>query len=164
MASEDLAREIGRHLAPVYAADRSGDLSAYTVRLVLTDLRRIDISATTPAGVEQSPAAAQNQSPPDPIPELIGTFKFDAVLAAVKAARHDVLISAHLTLQRPGPQPRRCDRRPPARAMTELTGRLRRRAGPPPRASPCPRRRKTAGSSPPSGPPSPAAPSSNSAP
>jgi hypothetical protein len=130
MASEDLAREIGRHLAPVYAADRSGDLSAYTVRLVLTDLRRIDISATTPAGVEQSPAAAQNQSPPDPIAELIGTFKFDAVLAAVKAARHDVLISAHLTLQRPGPQPRRCDRRPPARAMTELTGRLRRRAGP----------------------------------
>jgi hypothetical protein len=98
-AAEDLAREIGRHLAPVYAADRSGDLSAYTVRLVLTDLRRIDISATTPAGVEQSPAAAQNQSPPDPIAELIGTFKFDAVLAAVKAARHDVLIGAHLTLQ-----------------------------------------------------------------
>src|ERR1700689_2201357 len=76
-ASEDLAREIGRPLAPVYAADRSGDLSAYTVRLVLTDLRRIDISATTPAGVEQSPAAGQNQSPPDPIAELIGTFKFD---------------------------------------------------------------------------------------
>jgi hypothetical protein len=90
-AEEDLARKIGRHLSPVYAADRSGDPSAYTVRLVLTDLRRIDISATTPAGVEQSPAAAQNQSPPDPIAELIGTFKFDAVLAAVKAARHDVL-------------------------------------------------------------------------
>ena len=69
------------------------------MRLVLSDLRRIDITATAPAGGEQSPAAAQNQSPPDPIAELIGTFKFDAVLAAVKAARHDVLIGAHLTLQ-----------------------------------------------------------------
>jgi hypothetical protein len=99
-AAEDLAREIGRRLSPVYAADRGGDPSAYTVRLVLSDLRRIDITATAVAGGEQSPAAAaQNQSPPDPIAELIGTFKFDAVLAAVKAARHDVLIGAHLTLQ-----------------------------------------------------------------
>jgi hypothetical protein len=70
------------------------------VRLVLSDLRRIDITATAPAGGGQSPAAAaQNQSPPDPIAELIGTFQFEAVLAAVKAARHDVLIGAHLTLQ-----------------------------------------------------------------
>jgi hypothetical protein len=30
---------------------------------------------------------------------LIGNFRFDAVLAAVKAARGDVLIGAHLTLQ-----------------------------------------------------------------
>jgi len=99
-AAEDLAREIGRHLSPVYAADRSGDLSAYTVRLVLTDLRRIDITATAPAGGERSPAAAaQNQSPPDRVAELISSFQFEAVLAAVKAARHDVLIGAHLTLQ-----------------------------------------------------------------
>ncbi len=99
-AAEDLAREIGRHLSPVYAADRSGDLSAYTVRLVLSDLRRIDITATAPAGAEQSPsAAAQNQSPSERVAELIGTFQFEAVLAAVKAARHDVLIGAHLTLQ-----------------------------------------------------------------
>jgi hypothetical protein len=99
MASEDLAREIGRHLAPVYAADRSGDLSAYTIRLVLSDLRRVDITATAPAGAEQSPSAAQNQSPSERVAELIGTFQFEAVLAAVKAARHDVLIGAHLTLQ-----------------------------------------------------------------
>jgi len=97
-AAEDLAREIGRRLSPVYAADRGGDSSAYTVRLVLSDLRRIDITATPSAEGKQSPAA-QNQSPPDPIAELIGTFQFDAVLAAVKAARHDVLIGAHLTLQ-----------------------------------------------------------------
>jgi hypothetical protein len=100
-AAEDLAREIGHHLSPVYAADRSGDLSAYTVRLVLRDLRRIDISATAPAGVEQSPAAAaaQKQPPAERVVELIGTFQFEAVLAAVKAARHDVLIGGHLTLQ-----------------------------------------------------------------
>jgi len=99
-AAEDLAREIGRHLSPVYAADRGGDSSAYTVRLVLSDLRRIDITATVPAGGEQRPAAAaQNHSPPERVAELIGTFQFEAVLAAVKAARHDVLIGAHLTLQ-----------------------------------------------------------------
>ena len=70
------------------------------MRLVLSDLRRIDITATAPAGGGQSPAAAaQNQSPPDRVAERIGTFQFEAVLAAVKAARHDVLIGAHLTLQ-----------------------------------------------------------------
>ena len=62
-AAEDLAREIGRHLSPVYAADRSGDLSAYTVRLVLSDLRRIDITATAPAGAEQSPSPPRRTSP-----------------------------------------------------------------------------------------------------
>ena len=68
-AAEDLAREIGRHLSPVYAADRGGDSSAYTVRLVLSDLRRIDITAITPAGGEQNPAAAaQNQSPAERSP------------------------------------------------------------------------------------------------
>jgi hypothetical protein len=33
------------------------------------------------------------------VAELINDFRFDAVLAAVKAARSDVLIGAHLTLQ-----------------------------------------------------------------
>jgi hypothetical protein len=99
-AAEDLAREIGRHLSPVYAAERGADHSAYIVRLALSDLRRIDITATAPAGGEHSPAsAAQKLSSPDLIGDLIGTFKFEAVLAALKAARHDVLIGAHLTLQ-----------------------------------------------------------------
>ena len=53
------------------------------MRLVLTDLRRTDITATAPAGGEQSPAAAvQNQSPSDPIAELIGTFQFEEMAAA----------------------------------------------------------------------------------
>lgn len=35
----------------------------------------------------------------DAVAELVNDFRFDAVLAAVKAARGDVLIGAHLTLQ-----------------------------------------------------------------
>jgi hypothetical protein len=93
VAAENLAREIGCRLSPVFAAHRSGDPSSYTVRLVLKDLRRIDITATAPPGGEQSPAAAaQGQPPADPVAELIGSFQFEAVLAAVKAARGDVLI------------------------------------------------------------------------
>lgn len=98
-AAEDLARRIGRCLSPVFAASRSGDPSACCVRLVLKDLRRIDITATTLAEDEQDPAPAQRQTPAEAVAELVGSFRFDAVLAAVKAARGDILIGAHLTLE-----------------------------------------------------------------
>lgn len=99
-AAESLAREIGDRLSPVFAADRSGDPSAYTVRLVLTDLRRIDITATVPAVGQPGPGSSEQGRPLlDQVTELIGSFQFEAVLAAVKAARGDVLIGAHLTLQ-----------------------------------------------------------------
>ena len=98
--AEDFARQIGCRLSPVFAADRSGNPSAYCVRLVLRDLRRIDITATALSGVEQGPAsAAPSQDPADTVAELTGSFHFDAILAAVKAARGDILIGAHLTLQ-----------------------------------------------------------------
>jgi hypothetical protein len=98
--AEDLARQIGRRLSPVFAASRSGDSSGYCARVVLRDLRRIDITATAPAGHDQDPASAsRTQDPHDAVGDLIGAFRFDAVLAAVKAARGDVLIGAHLTLQ-----------------------------------------------------------------
>jgi len=98
--AEDLARQIGSRLSPVFAASRSGDLSAHCVRLVLRDLRRIVITATAPAGGEQGPApAGRSRDPAEAAAELAGSFRFDAVLAAVKAARGDVLIGAHLTLQ-----------------------------------------------------------------
>jgi hypothetical protein len=100
MAAEDLARQIGCRLSPVFAASRSGNSSGYCVRLVLRDLRRIDITATAPARDDQDLASAEwSQNPPDAVGELIASFRFDAVLAAVKAARGDVLIGAHLTLQ-----------------------------------------------------------------
>lgn len=99
-AADSLARRIGCRLSLVFAADRSESPSAYCVRLALRDLRRIDITAAAPAGDGQHPAAAvPDQGPADAIARLIGSFQFDAVLAAVKAARGDVLIGAHLTLQ-----------------------------------------------------------------
>jgi hypothetical protein len=99
-AAESFARRIGCRLSPVFAADRSESPSACCVRLVLRDLRRIDITAAAPAGDGQYPAAvAPDQGPADAVARLIGSFQFDAVLAAVKAARGDVLIGAHLTLQ-----------------------------------------------------------------
>lgn len=98
--AEDLARQIGRCLSPVFAASRNGDRPGYCARLVLRDLRRIDITAAPAAEDDQR----QTHPPvsPDPsetITELVSSFRFDAVLAAVKAARGDVLIGAHLTLQ-----------------------------------------------------------------
>lgn len=101
-AAEDLARQIGRCLSPVFAANRSGDSRRYCVRLVLRDLRRIDVTAIAAPGDGQDREPAergQGQPPADAVAELIGNFRFDAVLAAVKAARGDVLIGAHLTLQ-----------------------------------------------------------------
>jgi hypothetical protein len=54
----------------------------------------------TPAGDDRDLASgARSQNFPDAVAEVIGVFHFDAVLAAVKAARGDVLIGAHLTLQ-----------------------------------------------------------------
>jgi len=100
MAAEDFARQIGHLLSPVFAANRSGNSSRYCVRLVLRDLRRIDVTAAVGPGDEPGQdSAACGQPPSDAVAELIGNFQFDAVLAAVKAARGDVLIGAHLTLQ-----------------------------------------------------------------
>jgi hypothetical protein len=100
VVGEDFARQIGHRISPVFAASRSGNSSAYCVRLVLRDLRRIDITATTLARDDRDlPSGPQSQDLVDAVTEGIGAFHFDAVLAAVKAARGDVLIGAHLTLQ-----------------------------------------------------------------
>jgi len=102
MAAEDFACQIGRCLSPVFAANRSGSSRRYCVRLVLRDLRRIDVTAIVAPGDERGRDLAergQGQPPADAVAKLIGNFQFDAVLAAVKAARGDVLIGAHLTLQ-----------------------------------------------------------------
>jgi hypothetical protein len=99
-AAQDLARQIGSRVSPVFAASRSGNASSYCVRLVLRDLRRIDVTANAPAAGEPELASdVTRQNPADAVAELISTFRFEAVLAAVKAARGDTLIGAHLTLQ-----------------------------------------------------------------
>lgn len=99
--AEDLARRIADHVAPVFAASRSATDSGYGVRLVLADMRRIDISVVSPrfpGGTGQTTEPGQRQEPGEAA-EIAASFRFDAVLAAVKAARGDVLIGAHLTLQ-----------------------------------------------------------------
>jgi hypothetical protein len=100
VVAEDFARQIDRRVSPVFAASHSGNASFYCVRLVLRDLRRIDVTATAPAGDDGDPASgARSQVLSDEVAEVVGAYHFDAVLAAVKAARGDVLIGAHLTLQ-----------------------------------------------------------------
>jgi hypothetical protein len=93
---------IGDRVAPVFAASRSGDASGYCVRLVLADLRRIDISAV-PAepsdGTGQALESWQRQEPGGAVADTLADFRFEGVLVAVRAARGDVLIGAHLTLQ-----------------------------------------------------------------
>jgi hypothetical protein len=101
--AEDLARRIGDRVAPVFAASRSGDDSGYCVRLVLTDLRRIDISAEPlefPDDARQDATLGlRQQEPGEAVAGIAASFQFDAVLAAVRAARGDILIGAHLTLE-----------------------------------------------------------------
>ncbi len=97
--AEDVVQEIVEHHAPVFASSRSGDTNRYTLRLVLSDLRRLDITIVDAA--QHGPDAIATSPPPDVsslIDPLINDFRFDAVLAACKTARRDVLIGAHLTL------------------------------------------------------------------
>jgi hypothetical protein len=98
--AEDFAHRISDRFSPVFASSRSGNASRYTLRLVLSDLRRLDITAVNPVDSEAPPgpihAAVESTGA---MAELVNDFRFDAVLAAVKAAREDILIGAHLTLQ-----------------------------------------------------------------
>ena len=100
VVTEDLVRQVNTRLSPVFASNRSGGHGRYTVRLVLSDLRRLDITAAVPRGQDRpllrtEPAGEATSA----MAELLNGFRFDAVLAAVKAAREDVLIGAHLTHQ-----------------------------------------------------------------
>ncbi|MFI9600564.1 hypothetical protein ACIHCX_11885 [Streptomyces sp. NPDC052043] len=98
--AEALAERIRSRCAPEFASNRSGDWHHYTLRVVLRDLRRIDISAAVPPG--HAATAPRDKAGPGkggPMDELINDFRFDAVLASIKAARDDVLIGGHLALQ-----------------------------------------------------------------
>ncbi len=99
--ADDLTQRIASEIAPVFAFSRDDSPGRYGIRLVLRDLRRLDITvegarSTTPPS--SSPPKRQSGS------ELAGianAFRFDAVLAATRAARQDMLIGSHLTLQLP---------------------------------------------------------------
>ncbi|NUK14040.1 hypothetical protein [Streptomyces lunaelactis] len=98
--AEDFAQQISARLSPIFSRSRSGDAGRYSLRLVLSDLRRLDITAVVPTDRQAPPSIIQvDDEPASAVAELVNSFRFDAVLAAVKAARDDVLIGAHLTLQ-----------------------------------------------------------------
>ncbi|MFJ2202923.1 hypothetical protein [Streptomyces violaceusniger] len=98
--AENFAHQVSDRFSPVFATSRSGNYARYTLRLVLSDLRRLDITAVDPVDRQAptGPIHAADDSP-NAMADLVNDFRFDAVLAAVKAAREDILISAHLTLQ-----------------------------------------------------------------
>ncbi|MFI8792939.1 hypothetical protein [Streptomyces sp. NPDC055105] len=67
---------------------------------MVVDLRRIDITAVVPTN--HTASAPLDESAPgkgSPVEALVNEFRFDAVLAAIKAARGDMLIGGHLALQ-----------------------------------------------------------------
>ncbi|MFJ8628171.1 hypothetical protein ACIRD3_35780 [Kitasatospora sp. NPDC093550] len=95
--AERLAQAVPAALGPLYASSRSGDGREAGVRLVLADLRRIDLTVRTADAALHPPA----QCGAGGLAGIAAAFRFDAVLAAFKAARQDLLISAHLALQLP---------------------------------------------------------------
>lgn len=97
--AERLASMIAGSFACIFASARHEHADGIVLRFVLTDLRRIDASITptsvksTQAGAETPPGAPSR----DETDLLVNDFLFEAVLAAVKAARGDLLIASHLT-------------------------------------------------------------------
>ncbi|MGW0711064.1 hypothetical protein ACWD4G_34775 [Streptomyces sp. NPDC002643] len=98
--AEDFCQQVENSLAPAFASHRSDTADKHVIRLVLFDLRRLDIAVVPPSsGYEPVPRPAPAEGAEDTMTELVNAFRFDAVLAAVRAARGDMLIGAHLTLQ-----------------------------------------------------------------
>ena len=96
--AEDLAGHIAARHAPIFASHRSDGADRHTLRLVLTDLRRIDITVVPTTSPQPRPADTARPDLNQALGAIVEEFYFDAVVAAVKAARSDVLIGSHLTL------------------------------------------------------------------
>ncbi|MFB7474333.1 hypothetical protein [Kitasatospora sp. NPDC056184] len=92
-----LALAVPAALGPLYASSRSGDGQETGVRLVLADLRRIDLTVRTAGGALHPPTRCGAAD----LAGIAAAFRFDAVLAAFKTARQDLLIGTHLALQLP---------------------------------------------------------------
>jgi hypothetical protein len=98
VVAQDLADHIGTRHSPIFTSHRSDGPERCTLRLVLTDLRRIDITVASSTSRVPLPAADADPELGQVLQELAEEFRFEAALAAVKAARGDMLIGAHLTL------------------------------------------------------------------
>ncbi|MFJ1931581.1 hypothetical protein ACIPLC_15270 [Kitasatospora sp. NPDC086801] len=94
--AEEFASSALSQLGPLFTASREATANGYGLRLVLVDLRRIDVTVLANSNSRDPGATAPAA---DPLAELLEAFRFDAVLAAVKTARGDVLIGSHLALQ-----------------------------------------------------------------
>ncbi|MFJ9446400.1 hypothetical protein ACIRRH_31755 [Kitasatospora sp. NPDC101235] len=98
--ADDFAGLAGGSLGPIYTSSRNSDEHSVGIRLVLRDLRRIDLTVRSATVREPAPAVPPRETQ-EVLAELVNAYRFDAVLAAVKAARGDVLIGSHLALQLP---------------------------------------------------------------
>ncbi|OIV36240.1 hypothetical protein BIV57_17255 [Mangrovactinospora gilvigrisea] len=83
-------------LGPVYSDTRWGDEERFVRRLILRDMRRIDAVFVAADGT--SPGRPSAAGGDDPAVLLLHRLRSDAVSAAVKTARGDILIGAHRAL------------------------------------------------------------------
>lgn len=86
-------------LGQVYAIEQSNDDHSAVTRLVLTDLRRIDLHFVTDNSPLPAPAAPTVEHIQETLRTVANDFRFEAVLATSKIARNDLLIGAHLVLE-----------------------------------------------------------------
>lgn len=98
--AERLIDMVTASFAPVFASARHAHEGGIVLRLVLVDLRRIDASITPPqAEFARTPRETSlDAQMRDEFDALTNDFLFEAVLAATKAGRADLLIASHLTL------------------------------------------------------------------
>jgi len=99
--ADDLTQLIDSALAPVFASSRDDSPGRCGIRLVLRDLRRLDITVEEMRPSTSTLGSTPSRQTGSELAAIANTFRFDAVLAATRAARADMLIGSHLTLQLP---------------------------------------------------------------
>lgn len=91
----DWARQFG----DLYASSQSVAAHKGTTRLVFADGSRVDFSiATTPAALQAAAPPPDSRGQAESLALMANDFKFEAILAIAKLARHDLLIGVHLLL------------------------------------------------------------------
>jgi hypothetical protein len=80
----------------VYATSQFIDQNSGTTRIVFRDGRRLDLRFESTA---VTAGGGRRAARPDTLTTLENDFRFEAILAASKLARNDLLIGMHLTLE-----------------------------------------------------------------